>query len=99
VEESFCLLGESADVRIGAQSIEDRPGIEVLVRVHSPFRELDLVMMRRSLNLLEKLEGREYHLFAQDGWWVVAEQTVCSGELGVEERFALATFAELLGGQ
>lgn len=95
--ESFRLLGESADVRVGARQQGEELGIEVLVRLSSPDIEFRPGAIRSILDRLETLGGNGYRLTAQDGWWVVCEKAVTGEGLSAEGSFALRLFADLLG--
>lgn len=94
--ESFRLLGESADVRVGIRCQEREHGIEVLVRLAPPGGPFRSAPARDMLDRLDELMGRRYQLTTQDGWWVVCEKAVDEQELPAEGRSVLALFADLL---
>ncbi|GEM_PF-4871394 len=96
--ESFRLLGESADVRVGVRQQGEELGIEVLVRLSSPELEFRPGAVRSILDRLDALCENGYRLTAQDGWWVVCEKAVTVEGMDAEESFALRLFADLLGG-
>lgn len=94
--ESFRLLRESADVRVGTRQQGREYGIEVLVRLSSTGPEFRPGAVRGILDRLDALVGNGYRLTAQDGWWVVCEKAVTGKDLNAEEDLALRLFADLL---
>lgn len=97
-QESFRLLGESADVRVGVRSVDgEEIGIEVLVRLVPLGPTFDLPAARMSLERLEALLDRHYQLTAQEGWWVVGEKAVDPQEVASEGRFVFDLFTAVLG--
>ena len=96
--ESFRLLGESADVRVGIRHQGQESGLEVLVRVSPSGPAFRPAVIRDRLDRLDVLTGNGYRLTAQDGWWVVCEKLVAERELASEERSAMRLFADLLDG-
>lgn len=98
VDESFRLLGESAEVRVGVRHQGREAGIEVLVRLSRPGSAFQAGVVRDTLDRLEALSGNGYCLTAEDGWWVVCEKAVTEHELASEEGFALRLFRDLLTG-
>ncbi len=98
-QESFCLLGESAHVRIGTRSLEGQDsGVEVLVRLSPPGPVFDTGAVRTMLERLERLKQNGYMLTAQDGGWVVCEKAISEQDGAAEGCFALGLFADLLKG-
>jgi hypothetical protein len=96
-QESFRLLGESADVRIGVRSVEGtETGIEVLVRLVSIGATFDPRAVRVLLERLETLMGRGYQINVQEGWWVVCEKVVSEQEAAAEGRTVIEMFAPSL---
>jgi hypothetical protein len=97
-QETFQLLAESAEVRVGARSLTGKdPGIEVLARLHPPGGVFDPRAARAMLEKLDHLLDRGYQLTAQEGWWVVCERSVRADRLPLEASFALDLFADVLG--
>lgn len=96
-QESFRLLGESADVRVGVRSVDGKEiGIEVLVRLVPSGPAFDVQMVIEMLEKLGTMQGRDYRLTAQDGWWVVCEKAVTEVDLLSEGHFVLGLFASSL---
>lgn len=98
-QESFRLLGESANLRIGVRSVEgEGTGIEVLVRLVPPAPVFDPLAAKEMLERLETLQVRRYQLTVQEGGWVVCEKVVSKNEAASEGKLALHLFAAIMDG-
>lgn len=97
-QESFRLVLESSDGRVGVRQQGPEHGIEVLVRIASPGLELRPAAARGRLDILEALVMNGYRLVAQDGWWVVCEKAVGEREIAMEEGSVLSLLKDLLAG-
>lgn len=96
-QESFRLLGESVNVRVGMRSLEGiDSGVEVLIRLSPPGTAFDTQVARDMLGRLEMLKDNGYQLTAQDGWWVVCEKEASEDEAASEGRFVLGLFADIV---
>jgi hypothetical protein len=95
-QETFRLLRESADLRIGVRRQGQEAGIEVLLRLSSTNEALRPATIRDRLDRLDALAENGYQLTAQDGWWVVCEKVVDERDLEHDGSFALDLFEDIL---
>lgn len=93
--ESFRLLGETSEHRVGVRSEDGREEIEVLLRLCPPNSRLDVDRARSALACLEVLMSKGYELTAQEGWWIVGERAVAGGKAEEEGRAVLALLSGL----
>jgi hypothetical protein len=93
--ESFRLMGETSEHRVGVRSEGGSEEIEVLLRLCPPSSHLDVGRARSALACLEVLASKGYELTAQDGWWVVGGKAVAGGKAEEEGRAVLALLSGL----
>lgn len=95
-EETFLLLAESEEVRMGVRSSGTERGIEVLVRPIPPGHSLDIGQIRNVIDHLEALIDLGYEATVHEGSWVVCERTFPEKELGMEVENLLDLFLDLV---
>lgn len=95
-EESFRLLVESEEVRIGVRSSGPERGIEVLVRLVPAGSAFDPGHTRSFIDCLEALIDLGFGSMVHEGSWVVCERTISEEEMTMEVDNVLDLFLDLL---